>query len=143
MHRTLMCMEKTDYLRLVTVSRHYAGSKLNNCYVFNRKDKTTEFYKEKEINGIQCVVFGWNKYDINNMQELEHGYDLSGIMFESKRAKNGYIMLDFEDKMLVGLKNTSKLKELEQAINLNKILRNDFDLVYDEEKQEEEEEEFE
>ena len=144
MHQTLMCMEKKDYLRLVTVSRQYAGSKLKNCYVFHRKDKTTDMYMEKEINGIQCVVFGWEKYNINNLRELEHGYDLSGIIYEAPRAKNGYIMLEFENKMLVGIKNEAKIKELEEAINLNRIMRNDFDLVYDNKEQiKEEEEEFE
>ena len=57
---------------------------------------------------------------------------------------NGYILMEFEDNMLVKFENKSVFRELELAMNLDKVLRDDFSLVYDDEvKEEEEEEEFE
>jgi len=142
MHKTLICVEKRDFHRLVDVSRHYAGSDLNKCYIFNKKGYTAEMCKEKTINGIDCIVFGWSKYRLD-LKGLEHGYDLSGIIFELKKAKNGYILMEFENNMLVNFKDESKIKEIGEAIKINKILRDDFSLVYNDEIEKEEEEEFE
>ena len=144
MHKTLICIEKRDFHRLVDVSRHYAGSDLNKCYIFNKRGYTAEMCKEKVINGVNCIVFGWSKYRLD-LKGVEHGYDLSGIIFELPRAKNGYILMEFEDNMLVNFKNESKINELGQAMNINKIIRDDFSLVYGEDKQSksEEVEEFE
>lgn len=142
MHKTLICVEKRDFHRLVDVLRHYAGSDLNKCYIFNKKGYTAEMCKEKTINGINCIVFGWSKYRLD-LKGLEHGYDLSGIIFELKKAKNGYILMEFENNMLVNFKDESKIKELGEAIKINKILRDDFSLVYNDEIEKEEEEEFE
>ena len=143
MHKTLICVEKRDFHRLVDVSRHYAGSDLNKCYIFNKKGYTAEMCKEKTINGIDCIVFGWSKYRLD-LKGLEHGYDLSGIIFELKKAKNGYILMEFENNMLVNFKDESKIKELGEAINIDKVVtRDDFSLVYNDEIEKEEEEEFE
>ena len=133
-------MEKKDYIRLVNTSRQYADKKMNNYRVFNKKDKTTEYYKEKEINGINCVIFGWNGKSIN---ALDVDNDLYGISIQKDKAKNGYILMEFENNMLVKFKDESKIKELGEAIKINKILRDDFSLVYNDEIEEEEEEEFE
>lgn len=143
MHKTLICVEKRDFHRLVDVSRHYAGSDLNKCYIFNKKGYTAEMCREKTINGINCIVFGWSKYRLD-LKGLEHGYDLSGIIFELKKAKNGYILMEFENNMLVNFKDESKIKELGEAMNIDKVVtRDDFSLVYNDEIEEEEEEEFE
>ena len=143
MHKTLICVEKRDFHRLVDVSRHYAGSDLNKCYIFNKKGYTAEMCREKTINGINCIVFGWSKYRLD-LKGLEHGYDLSGIIFELKKAKNGYILMEFENNMLVNFKDESKIKELGEAINIDKVVtRDDFSLVYNDEIEKEEEEEFE
>ena len=141
MHKTLICLEKRDFYRLVDVSRHYAGENLNKCYVFNKKGYTAELYKEKVINGVSCIVFGWSKYTLQNLPEGVCGYDLTGITFELGRAKNGYILMEFEDNMLVKFENKSVFRELELAMNLDKVLRDDFSLVYEDEVIEEEEEE--
>jgi len=143
MHKTLICVEKRDFHRLVDVSRHYAGSDLKKCYIFNKKGYTAEMCREKTINGINCIVFGWSKYRLD-LKGLEHGYDLSGIIFELKKAKNGYILMEFENNMLVNFKDESKIKELGEAINIDKVVtRDDFSLVYNDEIEKEEEEEFE
>jgi len=143
MHKTLICVEKRDFHRLVDVSRHYAGSDLNKCYIFNKKGYTAEMCREKTINGINCIVFGWSKYRLD-LKGLEHGYDLSGIIFELKKAKNGYILMEFENNMLVNFKDESKIKELGEAMNIDKVVtRDDFSLVYNDEIEKEEEEEFE
>ena len=134
MHKTLICIEKRDFHRLVDVSRHYAGSDLNKCYIFNKRGYTAEMCKEKVINGVNCIVFGWSKYRLD-LKELQHGYDLSGIIFELSKAKSGYILMEFEDNMLVNFKNESKISELGQAMNISKIIRDDFSLVYGEDKQ--------
>ena len=142
MHTNLICMEEKDYIRLVNVSRHYASKNLNNCRVFNKKDKTTELYKEKEINGIKCVIFGWNGKSIN---APDVDYDLYGIYLQIDKAKNGYILMEFEDNMLVRFENKSVYRELELAMNVDKIIRNDFSLIYGNEErniEEEEDEEF-
>ncbi len=145
MHTNLMCMEKNDYIRLVNISRHYAHKKLTDCRVFNRPDKTTEIYKEKTINGIKCVIFGWNG---KSMSAVDADYDLYGIDLQKEKAKNGYILMEFDDNMLVRFENKSVFRELELAMNVDKILRDDFSLVYNDEErereiEEEEEEEFE
>ena len=143
MHKTLICVEKRDFHRLVDVSRHYAGSDLNKCYIFKKKGYTAEMCREKTINGINCIVFGWSKYRLD-LKGLEHGYDLSGIIFELKKAKNGYILMEFENNMLVNFKDESKIKELGEAMNIDKVVtRDDFSLVYNDEIEKEEEEEFE
>ncbi len=127
MHQTLMCMEKKDYLKLVTASRQYAGD-LKKCHVFNRKDKTTDLYMEKEINGIQCVIFGWNGKSIS---ALDVDYDLYGISKQKEKAKNGYILIEFEDNMIVKFENKSVYRELEIAMNIDKISKDYFSLIYD------------
>ena len=143
MHKTLICVEKRDFHRLVDVSRHYAGSDLNKCYVFNKRGYKAEMYKEKVINGVNCIVFGWSNYRLD-LKGLEHPYDLSGIIFELPKAKKGYILMEFEDNMLVNFKNESKINELEKAMNISKIIRDDFSLVYGEVQQNKsQEEEFE
>ena len=48
--------------------------------------------------------------------------------------------MEFEDNMLTNYKNNSIFIELEQAMNINKIIKNDFNLVFMDEEQEEEEE---
>lgn len=146
MHKTLICIEKRDFHRLVDVSRQYAGSDLNKCYIFNKKGYTAEICKEKVINGVNCIVFGWSNYRLD-LEGLDHGYDLSGIIFELKKAKKGYILMEFENNMLVNFTDKSKIKELGQAMNIDKIVnRDDFSLVYNDGKrefEEEEEDEFE
>lgn len=146
MRKTLICVEKRDFHRLVDVSRHYAGSDLNKCYIFNKKGYTAELCKEKVINGAHCIVFGWSNYRLD-LKGLEHGYDLSGIIFELKKAKKGYILMEFENNMLVNFKDESKIKELGKAMNIDKVVtRDDFSLVYNDEiieNNKEEEEEFE
>ena len=144
MHKTLICLEKRDFHRLVDVSRHYAGDDLNKCYVFNKKGYTAELCKEKIINGVNCIVFGWSNYTLKDLPDGMPGYDLTGITFELSRAKNGYILMEFEDNMLVKFENKSVFRELELAMNVDKVLRDDFALVYNEEiLEKEEEEEFE
>lgn len=144
MHKTLICVEKRDFYRLVDVSRHYAGGELDKCYIFNKRGYTAEICVEKLINGVKCIIFGWSNYNLN-LEGLNHGYDLSGIIFELKKAKQGYILMEFENKMLVNFKDQSKIPELSIAMNLDKIVtRNDFDLVFDgKNKKKEEEEEYE
>ena len=146
MHKTLICVEKRDFHRIVDVSRQYAGSDLSKCYIFNKKGYTAELCKEKIINGVNCIVFGWSKYRLD-LDGLDHGYDLSGIIFELKRSKRGYILMEFENNMLVNFTDKSKIKELGQAMNIDKVVtRDDFSLVYNDEErefEEEEEEEFE
>ena len=139
-HTNLMCMEKEDYIRLVNTSRQYADKRMSNYRVFNKKDKTTEYYKEKQINGVNCVIFGWKGKSIN---ALDVDNDLYGISIQKDKAKNGYILMEFENNMLVKFKDESKIKELGEAIKINKILRDDFSLVYNDEIEKEEEEEFE
>ena len=134
MHKTLICVEKRDFHRLVDVSRHYAGSDLNKCYIFNKRGYTAEMCREKVINGVNCIVFGWSKYRLD-LKGMEHGYDLVGIISELPKSKKGYILMEFEDNMLVNFKNESKIIELNQAMNVNKVIRDDFSLVYDEVKQ--------
>ncbi len=137
MHRTLICVEKNDFRRLVDISRQYAGGDLKKCYVFNKKGYTAEFYKEKIINGINCVIFGWSKYDLI-LEGLQHGYDLTGINCEINRMKNGYILMEFEGEMLVNFRERSKIDELKKAINIDRIVtKDDFSLVYEEEEGEE------
>ncbi|MDO5555733.1 MAG: hypothetical protein Q4G09_03520 [Clostridia bacterium] len=143
MYTNLMCMEKNDYIKLVNISRHYAHKKLEDCRVFNKTDKTTELYKEKTINGIKCVIFGWNG---KSMSAIDADHDLYGIDLQKEKAKNGYILMEFEDRMLVKFENKSIYRELELAMNVDKIIRDDFSLVYNDEEIEskkEEEEEFE
>lgn len=146
MHKTLICLEKRDFHRLVDVSRHYAGGDLNKCYVFNKRGYTAEMCKEKIINGVNCIVFGWSNYSLKELDDGMPGYDLTGITFELSRAKKGYILMEFEDNMLIYFKDESKIKELGQAMNINKIIRDDFSLIYDDKEKKikkEEEEEFE
>ena len=114
----------------------------DECKEIKPKGYTAEMCKEKVINGIHCIVFGWSKYRLD-LAGLEHGYDLSGIIFELKRSKKGYILMEFENNMLINFKDESKIKELGQAMNVNKIVRDDFSLVYGDAKQKKEEEEFE
>lgn len=141
MHTSLMCMEKSDYIKLVNISRHYAHKKLKDCRVFNRPDKTAEFYKEKNINGIKCVIFGWTG---KSMSAIDADHDLYGIDLQKGKAKNGYILMEFEDRMLVKFEDKSVFRELELAMNVDKILRDDFSLIYNNEMIEnEEEKEFE
>ena len=117
--------------------KQYAGGDLRKCYVFNKKGYTAEFYKEKTINGINCVIFGWSKYDLI-LEGLQHGYDLTGINCEINRMKNGYILMEFEGEMLVNFKERSKIDELKKAVNIDRIVtRDDFSLVYEEEEGEE------
>lgn len=140
MHKTLICVEKRDFHRLVDVSRQYAGDDLNKCYIFNKKGYTAEIYKEKEVNGINCIIFGWSKLILN----LNKGYDLTGIHYELENTKKGYIIMEFEDNMLVNFRDESKIEELGKAMNVDKIIRDDFSLIFNEkEKLKEEEEEFE
>lgn len=134
MHKTLICLEKRDFHRLVDVSRHYAGSDLNKCYIFNKRGYTAEMCKEKVVNGVNCIVFGWSNYRLD-LKGMEHGYDLAGIISELPKAKKGYILMEFEDNMLINFKNESKIIELSQALNVNKVIRDDFSLVYGEVKQ--------
>jgi hypothetical protein len=54
--------------------------------------------------------------------------------------------MEFENNMLVNFKDKSKIKELGQAMNIDRVIRDDFSLVYDENEkkiEKEEEEEFE
>lgn len=140
MHKTLICIEKSDFHRLVDVSRQYAGGDLEKCYVFNKRGYTAEIYKEKNINGINCVIFGWTKNELN-LEGVQHGYDLAGINCEINRTKRGYILMEFEGKMLVNFKDRSKIEELRKAINIDKVIkRDDFSIVFNEENIEEEEE---
>ena len=146
MHKTLICVEKKDFHRLVDISRQYAGNDLSKCYIFNKKGYTAELYKEKVINGVKCIVFGWSNYSLRDLKNGIIGYDLAGISCELNRVKNGYILMEFEDNMLVNFENKSVFRELELALNVDKILRNDFSLVYNDEvleNEKEEEEEFE
>ena len=145
MHKTLIGLEKRDFHRLVDISRQYAGGDLNKCYVFNKKGYTAELLKEKVINGVSCIVFGWSNYNLRDLPDGMCGYDLTGITFEIGRAKRGYIRMDFENNMLVNFKDESKIKELGEAMNISRVVnRDDFSLVYDDEVMiEEEEEEFE
>ena len=106
-------------------------------YVFNKSDYTTEIYKEKNINGIDCVIFGWAGKELYSKDASR---DLVGIQIEKDNVKNGYIIMEFEDNMLTNYKNNSIFIELEQAMNINKIIKNDFNLVFMDEEQEEEEE---
>jgi hypothetical protein len=145
MHKTLICLEKRDFHRIVDVSRQYAGGDLDKCYIFNKKGYTAELCQEKVINGVNCVIFGWSNYNLD-LTGLEHGYDLSGIIFELDKSKKGYILMEFENNMLVNFKDKSKIKELGQAMNIDRVIRDDFSLVYDENEkkiEKEEEEEFE
>lgn len=137
MYKILICMEKSDYKHFVNICRHYAGNKLSNCYVFSKSDYTTEIYKEKNIKGIDCVIFGWTEKELYSKDASR---DLVGIQIEKDNVKNGYIIMEFEDNMLTNYKNNSIFIELEQAMNINKIIKNDFNLVFMEGEQEEEEE---
>ena len=143
MHKTLICVEKRDFHRIVDVSRQYAGGNLDKCYIFNKKGYTSELYKEKQINGVNCVIFGWSKYYLD-LTGLEHGYDLAGIIYEIEKTKRGYILMEFENKMLINFKDKSKIPELKVAMNIDKVItRDDFSLVYDDKNtKKEEEEEF-
>ncbi len=148
MHKTLICLEKNDFHRLVDRAREYADGDLNKCYVFNRKGYTAEIYKEKVVNGIDCVIFGWNNYNLNLrwLEEGKSGNDLTALIFELGRvSKKGYILMEFENNMLVNLKNQSKIKALSQSINLDKICEENFSKIYNDEKEKEknEEEEYE
>lgn len=137
MYKALMCIEEKEYKHFVNTCRHYAGNKISKCLVFNQKDYKTEIYKEKEINGIKCIIFGWTN---NELYSKEAKYDLVGIQIEKENLKCGYILLEFEDNMLISLKNKSIYRELELAINLNKIERDDFNIALGDEEEEEEEE---
>ena len=107
MYKVLLCVEKKDF-----------------------------HYKEKQINGVKCVIFGWTNYELDKYE-----YDIYGVRFEKERLKNGYILMEFEDLFMVNFKNRSKIPELEQAMNLNKIItRDDFSIVFNEKENEEEEE---
>lgn len=138
MYKALMCMEEKDYKHFVNICRHYAGNKLSECHVFNKSDYTTEFYKEKEINGIKCIIFGWTDKELYSKDADK---DLVGIQLEKERVKNGYILMEFEDNMLINYKNNSVYRELETAMNIDKLVRDDFSIAFEE--QVEEEEEFE
>ena len=130
MHKVLICMEKRDFHRLVDVSRQYAGNDLNKCYIFNKKGYTSEIYKEKKINGKDCVLFGWSTYSFDT-KGLQNGYDIAGIFYEIERTKNGYILMEFEDEMMVNFKDESKMPELKAAINIDEVItRDDFALIY-------------
>ena len=130
MHKTLICVEKRDFHRIVDISRQYAGNDLKKCYVFNKKGYTAEFCKEKRFNEVECIVFGWSNYRLD-LEGLEHGYDLTGIYLELKKAKNGYILMEFENNMLVNLKDRSRIDELGVAMNINKIVtKDDFSIAY-------------
>ena len=146
MHKTLIGIEKRDFHRLVDISRQYAGNDLNKCYIFNKRGYTAEIFKEKIINGVNCIVFGWSNYRLD-LDGLDYGYDLSGIIFELKKSKIGYILMEFENNMLVKFTDKSKIKELGQAMNINKVVTSDdFSLIYNDEERElekEEEDEFE
>lgn len=131
MHKTIICLEKRDFHRLVDVSRHYAGNDLEKCYIFNKRGYTAEMCKEKVINGVDCIVFGWSNYRL----DIQYGYDLSGIIYELPKAKKGYILMEFENNMLVNLRDESKIKELGQAVNIGKVIRDDFSLIYGENQQ--------
>ena len=142
MHKTLICVEKRDFQRMVDVSRQFAGSDLKKCYVFNKRGYTAEICKEKEIDGVQCVIFGWSGYTIDDWNKK--GYDLAGIHYQLTEMKRGYILLEFEDNQLFNYVNKSKIPELAKAANINKIItKNDFCIVMDDEFVKEEEEEFE
>lgn len=135
MYKILLCVEKKDFHHLVDVSKHYASAKPNGGYIFNKKGYQVEFYKEKKINEVKCVIFGWTKYEID-----KYGYDVYGVNFEKDNLKNGYILMEFEDKFMTNYKNRSKIPELEQAMNINEVItRDDFFVVFDKENKEEEE----
>ena len=139
MHKTLICVEKRDFHRMVDVSRQYAGGDLDKCYVFNKRGYTAELYKEKQINGVDCIIFGWSKYILGS-KEAGAGYDLTGIECELSSMKKGYILMEFEDKMLVNFKDRSKIDELKVAMNLDKLMTKDeFAIAYGNEDEEEEE----
>lgn len=143
MHKTLICVEKRDFQRIVDVSRHYAGEDLKKCYIFNQKGLTAEFYKEREIDGVKCIIFGWSGYKLSEAQK--YGYDLIGLHYEIERTKRGYILMEFEDNQIFNYVNKSRIPELAKAVNIDKIItKNDFDIAFSEEALKvEEEEEFE
>ena len=142
MYKVLLCVEKKDYHHLVDVSRHYAGSDPNGGYIFNKKGYQVELYKEKKINRVNCVIFGWTGYELD-----KYGYDIYGVKIEKEDLKNGYILMEFEDKLMTNYKNRSKIPELAQAMNVDKIItKDDFAIAFNEKSKEnkkEEEEEFE
>lgn len=142
MHKTLICVEKRDFQRIVDVSRHYAGEDLKKCYIFNKKGLTAEFCKEREIDGVECIIFGWSGYKLSEAQK--YGYDLIGLYYEIERTKRGYILMEFEDNQIFNYVNKSRIPELAKAVNIDKIItKNDFDIAFSEEVINEEEEEFE
>lgn len=142
MHKTLICVEKRDFHRIVDVSRQYAGDDLKKCYIFNEKGYTSEFCKEKEVDGVKCVIFGWSGYQLSEAQS--HGNDLIGLHYELNRTKRGYILMEFEDNQIFNYINKSKIPELAKAVNIDKIItKNDFNIAFLEEVIQEEEEEFE
>lgn len=140
MYKVLICVEKKDFHHLVDISKHYAGADPNGGYVFNKKGYQVELYKEKQINGVNCVIFGWTKYELD-----KYNYDIYGVNFEKDNLNNGYILMEFEDGLMINFKNRSKIPELAKAMNVNKIItRDDFSIVFDEKSEKkEEEEEFE
>lgn len=142
MYKVLLCVEKKDYHHLVNESRHYSVSDPNGGYIFNKKGYQAELYKEKKINGINCVIFGWTGYELD-----KYGYDICGVKIEKEDLKNGYILMEFEDKLMANYKNRSKIPELAQAMNVDKIItKDDFAIAFNEKSKEnkkEEEEEFE
>lgn len=136
MYKVLLCVEKKDFHHLVDISKQYAGASPTKGYILNKKGYQVELYKEKQINGVKCVIFGWTNYELDKYE-----YDIYGVRFEKERLKNGYILMEFEDLFMVNFKNRSKIPELEQAMNLNKIItRDDFSIVFNEKENEEEEE---
>ncbi len=139
MYRILLCVEKKDFYHLAYTSKQYAGADKNGGYVFNKKDCKTELYQKKKINGIDCIIFGWTKYELD-----KYGYDIYGINFEKDYLKNGYVLMEFEDNLMINYKNRSKIPELVQAMNVNKIItRDDFSIAFNgKSEQKKEEEEF-
>lgn len=132
MYKILFCVEKKDYYNLVDISKNYAGSDPNGGYVFNKKGYEVEFYKEKRIDKVDCIIFGWSRYELDN-----YNYDIYGIKFEKDNLKNGYILMEFEDGLMTNFKNRSKIPELAKAMNVNKIItRDDFSVVFNEKNKE-------
>ncbi len=126
---TILCLEKKDFHRVVDIARQYAPNDLEKCYVFNKRGYTAEIYKEKIVNGVKCVIFGWSKYRLN-LAGMKNGYDLVGINFEIKKAPSGYILMELKNGKLINYKNESKRNELETAMNINKIIKNEISLEY-------------
>ncbi len=140
MYKILLCLEKKEYRKLVRTAKDYIGDNIKKGYVFNKKGYDAKFYKEKNVNGVDCVIFGWTDYELD-----KYGMDIYGISFHKDSLKNGYILMEFEDKLMTNFKDRSKIPELAQAMNIDQIItRDDFSIVFDKEKEKSrEEEEFE